>query len=54
MSVVLSICIPRRLKEEMNKLKDVVDWEKEIINFIEQRIRYYKRYIVLKEIGKRA
>jgi hypothetical protein len=52
LSTVLSIRIPRKLKEEMNKLKDVVDWKKEIISFIEQRIRYYKKYLVLKEIEK--
>jgi hypothetical protein len=38
MSVVYSIRIPRKLKEEMNKLRDVIDWRKEIIAFTEERI----------------
>ncbi len=50
MSVVLSIRIPRRLKEEMDRLKDYVDWRREITGFIEERIRYYKRQLVLREI----
>jgi hypothetical protein len=37
MSVVYSIRIPRKLKEEMDKLRDVIDWRKEIIAFIEER-----------------
>ena len=49
MSVVLSIRIPRKLKEEMDRLKDYVDWKKEIINFLEERINYYRRQLILKK-----
>ncbi len=52
MSSVLSIRIPRKLKEEMDKLKDFVDWKKEITEFIEQRIKYYKKRLVLEEIQR--
>jgi hypothetical protein len=43
MSTVYSFRIPRRLKEEMDKLRDVVDWRKEIVAFIEERVKMYKR-----------
>jgi hypothetical protein len=50
MSTVYSFRIPRRLKEEMDKLRDVVDWKKEIVAFIEERVRMYKRQKVLREV----
>ncbi len=52
MSVVLSIRIPKKLKEEMDKLKDIVDWPKEIRAFIEEKIRIHKRIKVLNEIDR--
>jgi hypothetical protein len=52
MSVVFSIRIPRKLKEEMEKLKDLVDWRSEIIAFIEGRVRMYKRMKALQEITR--
>jgi len=52
LSVVLSIRIPRRLKEEMDKLKDVVDWPSEIRAFIEERVRMYRRIKALNEIDR--
>jgi hypothetical protein len=51
MSVVFSVRIPRKLKEEMEKLKDV-DWRSEIIAFIEERVRMYKRMRALQEITR--
>jgi hypothetical protein len=51
MSVVFSIRIPRKLREEMEKLKDV-DWRNEIIAFIEERVRMYKRMKALQEINR--
>jgi len=51
MSVVFSIRIPRKLKEEMEKLKDV-DWRNEIMAFIEERVRMYKRMKALQEINR--
>ncbi|MCC6053891.1 MAG: CopG family transcriptional regulator, partial [Thermosphaera sp.] len=45
-----SFRIPRRLKEEMDKLRDVVDWRKEIVAFIEERVRMYKRQKALREV----
>ena len=38
-TVTLSIRIRRELKEEMDEIKDVVDWRREIERFIENRIR---------------
>ncbi len=52
MSVVFSVRIPRKLKEEMEKLKDLVDWRSEIIAFIEERVRMYKRMKTLQEITR--
>ncbi len=52
MSAVLSIRIPRKLKEEMERLKEYVDWKKEITMFIEERVRYYKRRLILEKIHK--
>jgi predicted DNA-binding protein YlxM (UPF0122 family) len=34
----------------MDKLKDVIDWRKEIIAFIEERIEMYRKQKVLQEI----
>jgi len=50
MSTVYSFRIPRRLKEEMDKLSDVVDWRKEIVAFIEERVKMYKRQKALREV----
>ena len=50
--VVLSIRIPRRLKEEMDRLRDLVNWSEEIRTFLEQRVRMYKRIKVLNEVDK--
>ena len=52
MSAVLSIRVPKRLKEEMEKLKGVVDWREEIVSFLEERVRYYKRVIVLERVRR--
>jgi len=49
---VLSIRIPKKLKEEMDKLKDVVDWSSEIRAFIEEKVRTYKRIKVLEEVDR--
>lgn len=49
MSEVLSIRIPRRLKEEMEELRDIVDWRREILGFLEERVRYYRRLRALRE-----
>lgn len=52
MSTVLSIRIPKRLREEMEKLKDVTDWRSEIIAFIEEKVKAYKRLRALQEMDK--
>lgn len=52
MSVVLSIRIPKKLKEEMNKLRDVVDWPSEIRTFIEEKVHIYKKIKMLKEVDR--
>ena len=43
MSEVLSIRIPKRLKRELEELRGVVDWRKEIIEFLEKRVEMYRR-----------
>lgn len=52
MSTVLSIRVPRRLKEEMDRLRSLVDWREEIVRFLEERVKYYKRRLVLEEIRR--
>jgi predicted DNA-binding protein len=48
----VSIRVPKELKEEMDKLKDMVDWASEIRSFIEERVRKYKRIRALNELEK--
>ena len=50
MSEVLSIRIPKKLKEEMDELRDIVDWKSEIVSFLEKRVRYYRKLRAMKEI----
>ncbi len=52
MSVVFSVRIPRRLKEEMDRLRDIVDWREEVTRFLEERVRFYKRRLALMEANK--
>ena len=52
MSVVISVRIPRRLKERMDELSDVVNWSEEIRKFLEERVRELYRRMVLKEVRK--
>ncbi len=52
MSVVVSVRIPRKLREEMDKLRDIVDWSEEIRRFLERRVEELKRVKVLKEVRR--
>jgi len=52
MSTVFSIRIPKKLKEEMEELKDVVDWRSELVAFIEERVRTYRRLKALRRIDE--
>lgn len=52
MSVVISVRIPRKLKEEMDKLRDVVNWNEEIRRFLESRVEELRRIEVLKEVRR--
>ena len=49
MSVVISVRVPRRLKEEMDKLSGYVNWSEEIRRFLEERVRELRRKRVLEE-----
>ena len=49
---VFSIRIPRRLKEEMEELKDLVDWRSEVVAFIEERVRAYRRLKALQRVDE--
>ncbi len=46
----MSVRIPRRLKEEMMRLKDFVNWKREIVEFLERRVAHYRRLKVLMEV----
>ena len=48
MSAVLSIRIPRELKEELDEVKDVMDIKGEVIEFLRRRVAYYKKVKTLK------
>ena len=52
MSVVISIRIPRKLKEEMDKLKDMVSWNEEIRRFLKSRVEELRRIKVLKDVRR--
>jgi metal-responsive CopG/Arc/MetJ family transcriptional regulator len=50
MSVVISIRIPKKLKEKIDSLRDIVNWSDEIRKFLEDRVREYHRMKVISEI----
>jgi len=52
LSTVISVRIPRKLKEKMDKLKDLVNWSEEIRKFLEKRVEELHRRKVLEEIRK--
>jgi len=52
MSVVISVRIPRKLKEEMDKFSDMVNWCDEIRRFLESRVEELRRIKVLMEVRK--
>jgi len=51
MSVVISIRIPRKLKERMDRLRNV-NWSEEIRRFIEEKVTQYEISELLKEVEK--
>ena len=52
MSVVISVRIPRKLKEKMDSLRDIVNWSEEIRKFLEARVEELYRRKVLNEVRK--
>lgn len=52
MSAVVSIRIPQKLKEHMDKIKDKIDWSREIRSFIEYKIKEYERLKAIEEVHK--
>ena len=52
MSVVISIRLPKKLKEKMDSLRDKVNWSDEIRRFLEKRVMEYHRKKVIEEIHK--
>jgi len=48
MSVVLSIRVPKELKEELDEVKDVMDVKKEVIEFLKKRVAYYRKVKALR------
>ncbi len=51
-SAVISVRLPRELKEEMDRLRDYVDWEEEIKRFLERRVAEIKRKLAIEEARK--
>lgn len=49
MSAVLSVRIPRELKEKLKKLSEV-NWRNEIVLFLTERVKYYEKLRVIKEV----
>lgn len=47
-SEVFSVRIPRELKRLIKELEGVVDWRREVVEFLQERVRYYKRMLALK------
>ncbi len=43
MSVVVSVKVPRKVKEEMDKMKSSVNWPEEIRNYILDKLEREKR-----------
>ena len=50
MSAVLSIRIPRELKRKLEELSSMVDWRREIIEFLSERVKYYRRLRALQHV----
>ena len=48
--VVVSIRVPKELKEKMDRFRDRVDWAEEIRRFIEERVRELEREEVLRKV----
>ncbi len=53
MSEVLSIRVPRELKRALRELEGVFDWRREVVEFLEERVKYYKRLMLLRELDER-
>ena len=51
LSAVISVRVPRRLKEEMDKLSSHVNWS-EVRKFLGERVKELRRKRVLEEAGK--
>lgn len=47
---MLGIRIPKRLKKELDELKGLIDVKSEVIRFLEERVKMYKRLKVLRKI----
>jgi len=52
MSVVISVRVPRELKEKMELLRNSINWSEEIRRFLEARVEELYRVKVLKEVRK--
>jgi len=52
LSTVISVRIPKKLKEKMDELRDIVNWSEEIRKFLEKRVEELHRRRVLEEIRK--
>lgn len=48
----MSIRVPKGLKRDMERLKDMVDWKEEIVTFLKERVDHYSKLKALMEIRK--
>ena len=52
MSVVISVRVPKKLKEEMDRLSGKVNWSEEIRRFLERRVEELRRRQALEKVRK--
>jgi len=50
LGTVISIRVPEELKREMDRLRNKVNWSKEIREFIKRRIEEYKKREIVNEL----
>lgn len=49
---ILCICIPRELRDVMERYSEVVDWREEVLKFIEEKVKALEKLSTLKEVEK--
>ncbi len=52
MSAVVSFRVPKKLKEDMEKLSKYVDWSAELRAYVEKRVRELKKELLLRKLDE--